>query len=81
MLRYSRAIHPEEDPYPYRWRLRVLLPERCGHACRVLAWGGANEIVVEFPDGKRIRVSRNAVRRRRLGLPRAPRAPLALAPA
>ena len=45
------------------WRLRCRLPERNGQACRVLARGAMNSILIEFGDGVRHVVSRYAVRR------------------
>lgn len=45
------------------WRIRVRLPERFGHRCRVLARGAMNSAQIEFEDGTRHIVSRNAFRK------------------
>lgn len=49
--------------YPYVWFWRSRLPERKGLACRVLARGTMNSILVEFEDGFRVVTSRYAVRK------------------
>ena len=49
------------------WYYRVVLPERKGQRCRVLARGngrGPRNILVEFEDGFRVVTTRFAVRRR-----------------
>lgn len=45
------------------WRLHVRLPERFGKRCRVIARGTMNSALIEFEDGVRHIVSRNAFRR------------------
>jgi hypothetical protein len=45
------------------WFWRSRLPERKGEACRVLARGAMNSVLVEFGDGRRVVASRWAVRR------------------
>lgn len=50
-------------PFDRRWRLRVRLAERHGQLCRVLARGGRNSALIEFQDGTRHIVSRNAFRK------------------
>ena len=45
------------------WFWRTHLPERRGQACRVLARGKMNSILVIFEDGFRVVTSRYAVRR------------------
>lgn len=45
----------------YRWR--KWRPDLFGRACRVLARGRLNSVLVEFGDGTRHVVSRYAVRR------------------
>jgi len=45
------------------WRWRVNLPERFGHRCRVIARGKLNSAQIEFEDGTRHIVSRNAIRK------------------
>lgn len=46
------------------WRIRKYLPERFGQACRVIARGKMNAIMVEFADGRRYITNRYFVRRR-----------------
>jgi hypothetical protein len=61
---------PRRDPertLTHVWRIRTNLAERHGDACRILARGKMNSILVEFADGTRHIVSRHAVRRRRVG--------------
>lgn len=55
--------------FDHVWFWRTNLPERKGHACRVLARGKMNSICVEFEDGVRHIVSRYAVRRARTAPP------------
>jgi len=45
------------------WFWRARLPERKGQACRVLARGRMNSVLVEFEDGYKVITSRYAVRR------------------
>lgn len=45
------------------WHWRSRLPERKGQACRVLARGKMNSILVEFADGWKAVTSRYAVRK------------------
>lgn len=45
------------------WFWKTRLPERKGTACRVLAYGRMNNILVEFEDGYKVVTSRYAVRR------------------
>lgn len=54
--------------YRYAWGQRFIVPglpvlSRKGEACRVLARGRMNSALVEFADGYRAVVSRNALRR------------------
>lgn len=49
--------------YPYIWYWKSRLPERKGQACRVLARGKMNSVLVEFMDGYKVITSRFAVRR------------------
>lgn len=44
------------------WWWKSRLPERKGQACRVLARGSMNTVLVEFEDGYRVTTSRFAVR-------------------
>ena len=45
------------------WYWRAKLGDRKGNACRVLARGRMNSVLVEFEDGFRVVTSRHAVRR------------------
>lgn len=45
------------------WRIRVNLPERFGHRCRILARGKMNSCRIEFEDGVQHIVSRNSIRK------------------
>lgn len=45
----------------YRWR--KYRPEWYGRACRVIARGRMNSVLIEFADGERAVVSRYAVRK------------------
>jgi hypothetical protein len=47
----------------HTWRWKCRLPLRHGQACRVLARGKLNSILVEFGDGFRVVTSRYAVKR------------------
>ena len=51
------------DTYDRYWRLRVRLPERHGQRLRVIARGRMNSALIEFDDGVRHIVSRNAFRK------------------
>jgi hypothetical protein len=53
--------------YDHVWRWRSRLGERKGQACRVVARGAMNSILVEFTDGYRAITSRYAVRVAREG--------------
>jgi len=48
--------------YVFRWN-RPGLPGRKGSVCRVLVRGGMNSCMVQFEDGYRAVVSRNALRK------------------
>lgn len=48
--------------YNLRWFWRCRLPARKGSACRVLARGRLNSVLVEFADGFRVVTCRYAVR-------------------
>jgi hypothetical protein len=50
-----------EQLYVYRWRLRN--PRLGGQVCRVLARGALNTALVQFADGERVVISRNALRK------------------
>ncbi len=45
------------------WYWRKRLPERKGQACKVLARGGKNSVLVEFADGWQVVTSRHALRK------------------
>ena len=54
--------------YRYCWGPRLVIPglpvlSRKGEACRMIARGAMNSALVEFTDGYRAIVSRNALRR------------------
>lgn len=49
--------------YDRIWRWRVNLPERYGTRCRLIARGTMNSCEIEFEDGVRHIVSRNAIRK------------------
>jgi hypothetical protein len=54
-------------PWPafdHTWYWRKILPDRHGQACRVVAHGKKNSVLVEFEDGFRAVTSRYAVRKR-----------------
>lgn len=58
-----------EYPYIYSWGPRLVVPglpvlDRKGQACRVLVRGKMNTAMIEFEDGERHFVSRNALRRK-----------------
>ena len=53
---------PQPD-YPHVWHWKSHLPERKGQACKVIAQGAKNTVLVEFTDGFRVTTSRYAVRR------------------
>ncbi|MEO7840755.1 MAG: hypothetical protein ABIU06_15540 [Anaerolineales bacterium] len=46
------------------WYWKSRLPDRNGQACRILARGKMNSIVVEFQNGYKVITSRYAVRKR-----------------
>lgn len=51
--------------YLYRWGGIYFAGARKGHRCRVLWRGGMNSCLVEWEDGSRDVVSRNALRKER----------------
>lgn len=55
--------------YPYLWHWRLRLPDRKGQRCRVVCRGTMNSALVEFADGFRAVVSRNALRKPRTPQP------------
>jgi len=50
-------------PFNLVWWWRARLPDRKGQACRVLARGALNTVLVEFADGYKVFTSRYAVRK------------------
>lgn len=62
-------MRPESSTiYTYSWGPRFRVPglpvlDRKGQRCRVLARGAMNSALVEFEDGAREVISRNALRR------------------
>lgn len=53
----------QRPTYDRYWRLHVRLPDRKGQRCRLIARGAMNSAVIEFEDGVRHVVSRNAFRK------------------
>lgn len=53
----------KDYPYVYRWRNNEKRASLYGSACRVLARGALNSALVEFENGQREVISRNALRR------------------
>jgi hypothetical protein len=54
--------------YEYKWKRALGVPSlegRQGNLCRVLARGARNSCLIEFVDGAKAIVSRNAIRRYR----------------
>ena len=51
-------------PYVYFWGPRLMGFSRKGQACRVLVRGSMNSALIEFEDGFKAVVSRNAIRKR-----------------
>jgi hypothetical protein len=49
--------------FDYIWFWKSRLPARKGQACRILARGKMNSILVEFEDGYKVVTSRYAVRK------------------
>jgi len=45
------------------WFWKSRLPDRKGQACRVLARGKMNSVLVEFEDGYKVVTSRYAIRK------------------
>lgn len=45
------------------WNTRKTLPGRYGQACKLLAAGRMNSVLIEFDDGVRHVVSRYSIRR------------------
>lgn len=60
-------MNSPEYPYILRWN-RPALPGRKGRRCRVLTRSRRmNSCSIEFPDGLRAVISRNALRKARAG--------------
>ena len=57
------AVKGIQPAYPYIWYWRKRLPERKDQLCKVLVRGTMNSALIEFQDGYRAVVSRNALRR------------------
>ena len=58
-------IFSTDMEYSYIWFWKKRLPGRKGKACKVLARGKMNSILVEFSDGYKVITSRYAVRKSR----------------
>jgi len=52
-----------EFPYRFAWGNNEKRAQLKGRGCRVIARGAMNSVEVEFADGRREIVSRNAIRR------------------
>ena len=52
-----------ERCFDHQWWWRKFLPDRKGQACRVLARGRMNSILIQFADGTKVVTSRYAVRK------------------
>lgn len=50
-------------PYIYRWGNNSKRATLKGHKCKVVARGALNSCLIEFEDGQREIISRNALRR------------------
>ena len=61
-LKKTTTSSPNEYPFVFRWN-RPGLAGRKGQRCKVLARGKMNSCAIEFEDGFRAVVSRNALRR------------------
>ncbi len=66
----TTTIVVDRDVFSYRWRLVKEHGERRGHLCRILprqpgliSFDGTRYIMVEFPDGLRVRTTRLAVKK------------------
>ena len=55
----------EDAGFDRIWRWRTNLPGRHGAACRLIARGTMNSAIIEFEDGARFCVSRNAFMKRK----------------
>jgi hypothetical protein len=64
MTRRTAERDSRSTLYVFRWD-RPGLPGRKGALCRVLVRGAMNSCVIEFMDGFKAVVSRNAIRRYR----------------
>lgn len=53
--------------YPYVFRWRKFRPEWFGRRCAVLSRGALNSALVQFEDGEKAIVSRNALRKAKAG--------------
>ena len=63
----SSAMTPPVQTFLYRYAWGMRYPrtlDRKGQECRVLVRGGRNSALVEYADGYKAVISRNALRRR-----------------
>ncbi len=49
--------------YVYTWKNNIKRKSLFGKKCRALAWGKKNSVLVQFEDGRKEVISRNALRR------------------
>jgi len=49
--------------YTYSWRNNPKRRAMYGKQCKALAWGKKNSVLVEFEDGNKEVISRNALRK------------------
>lgn len=49
--------------YPYVWRWRTVMPERCGRRCRIVEHRKGQKVVIEFEDGIQVLARRVALRK------------------
>jgi hypothetical protein len=57
------GLRSDEAPYYYAWKNNPKRKTLYGRKCRIVARGKMNSILIEFEDGQRECVSRNAVRK------------------
>lgn len=59
----AEAAGDDAFPLVWYWRTRPIGNPRKGQRCRVIARGGMNNVLVEFPDGYTVVTSRRATRK------------------
>jgi hypothetical protein len=63
-VRKRSAVTAFVYPYRYAWKNNTKRATLHDRACRVIARGAMNSIMIEFEDGQQEIVSRNAIRLR-----------------